>query len=89
MKKFANAMRMLLSLKCDESHELISSGFDRDLSRVERWSVRLHTIACRPCRSVRRKLQSLHEIALSRSEKKATLSDQARERIRQQIINEK
>ncbi|WP_390620924.1 zf-HC2 domain-containing protein [Thalassoglobus neptunius] len=80
---------MLLSLKCDESHELISSGFDKDLSGVERWSVRLHLIACKPCRSVGRKLRHLHKIALSRSDQPATLSAEARERIRQKIINEK
>ena len=83
-----STIKMLLALRCDESTRLISESLDRDLPAVERWAVRLHAIACRPCRRFRRQILFLREALQQRSVLESEggvdelrLSDEARTRI--------
>jgi Putative zinc-finger len=39
----------LLGLSCREASRLISESLDRELSRRERWSLRMHTLLCTAC----------------------------------------
>ena len=59
---------MLLTLHCEESARLQSDAFERDLTRVERWAVRLHFLSCRACANFRKQLRFLHEAAERRAE---------------------
>lgn len=80
------AIRLLLTLRCEESERLMSDAFERDLTGVERWAVRLHFIGCKPCRKVRQQLADLQRLARDRAAEAATLAAEARRRIRQQIL---
>ena len=80
------AIRMLLALQCDESKRLMSEGLDRDLSRVERWALRLHFVSCIACRGVRKQFAFLQQAARRRGEQLSErLSDEARQRIAEKI----
>jgi len=39
-----------LLLSCREASRLISEALDRELTRRERWALRIHTIMCSACR---------------------------------------
>lgn len=39
----------LLGLSCREASRLISESLDRELTRRERWSLRIHTLLCTAC----------------------------------------
>ena len=80
------ALHLLLTLRCIDSTRLTSDGFERDLTNVERWAVRLHQISCRPCRRFRRQLAFLHQSALQRCQLIFPLSAAARQRISQRIL---
>ena len=80
------ALHLLLTLRCIDSTRLISDGCDRDLSKIERWAVRLHQISCRPCRSFRRQLAFLHQSARQRCQLAFPLSADTRERISRRIL---
>jgi hypothetical protein len=56
---FWKALKLLLTLHCEESTQLLSAGLERDLSAVERWAVRLHAVVCKQCRRFRRQLRFL------------------------------
>jgi len=76
---------MLLTLRCEESTQLLSDGFDRDLSRCERWAVRLHSISCRPCRGVRKQFVAIQRAAQLRGQQPQPLDGPARQEIREAI----
>ena len=46
MKRFLAALKLLLTLKCEQSSHLVSQSMDRDLSLAEKWAVRLHQLGC-------------------------------------------
>ena len=81
------AIKLLLTLHCEESSQLVSDGLERDLSSVERWAVKLHHVSCKACRSFQRQLNFLQEAARRRRKtaELQTLSEPARERIRQRL----
>jgi hypothetical protein len=81
------ALRLLLTMRCIESTRLISDGFERDLTRIERWAVRLHQISCRPCRRFRLQLAFLQQAARQRCQRILPLSAAARERISRRILD--
>lgn len=60
------AIRLILTLRCHESTELVSASLERQLSFSERWAVRLHVLACWSCRRFRRQIEFLR--AAMRSE---------------------
>jgi len=55
-------LKLVFSLRCEEASQLISDSLDRDLTAVERWALRVHTLACRPCRRLLRQLQTMREL---------------------------
>ncbi|MCA9241908.1 MAG: hypothetical protein KDA37_16975 [Planctomycetales bacterium] len=75
------AVKLLLTLKCDESAHLLSDSTLRPLTKVEWWAVRLHQVSCRFCRSLEKQLRQVDEAATSRVGAAASLSDAARGRI--------
>lgn len=85
------AIRLLLALTCEESTRFMSDSSERELSRVQRWAVRLHFISCKPCRRFRKQLIFLHEAIRERARRAtgrgaALLSPSARSRITQRIV---
>ncbi len=89
MKKLVAAVRLLLTLKCEESSHLVSESFDRDLSALERWAVRLHNIGCWSCRRFAQQIQLLREAMRSEGSytesENQKLSSEAIDRIRETI----
>ena len=59
-------LRMILSLSCEEASHLTSDALDRELSRSERWALRLHTLVCRGCRRFKQQLDLMRAL-LSKS----------------------
>lgn len=72
---------MLLTLRCDDSTRLMSAGFERDLSGVERWAVRLHFISCGYCRRFNKQLSVLQTAAVERGKAIRELPADARKRL--------
>lgn len=75
------AIVMLLTLRCDHATHLISDSFQRDLTRVEWWALRLHQLSCRYCRRFARQIRRLEEAAQRLAAMEARLSTEARRRI--------
>ena len=75
------AIVMLLTLKCDHATHLVSDSFERDLTAVERWALKLHQLSCRYCRRLARQLKLIHSAARRNSESTQELSLEAREKI--------
>ena len=84
---FWKAFKLLLTLHCEESSRLLSEGFERDLSLVEWWAVRLHFLSCKACRRFHRQLSFLQEAARQHQEKSrdAKLSGDLQDRIRRDL----
>ena len=51
----------ILTLKCREAAELTSASMDGDLTRADRWALRLHLMVCTACRRYRRQLRALRQ----------------------------
>ncbi len=68
------AIRLLLTLRCQESEALISRSLDESLPGVERWAVRLHFISCRTCRHFKKQLLLIHDAAVERGHLDARLT---------------
>jgi len=66
---------MVVHLSCEEASRLASAALDRDLSRSERWGLRLHTLICGSCRRMQRQLDAFRKLATS-------MPDSARQQIR-------
>ena len=66
--RLLRALKLILTLKCEQSSRLASDAIDRKLDPAERWAVVLHTIGCRSCRRLRKQLQKLREAAMRRGE---------------------
>lgn len=73
-------------LSCKEVTHLVSQSYDRRLSWLERWSVRVHLWYCLGCRRFARHVQFLRQ-AVRRlvREQGFTLSPSARARIRREL----
>jgi hypothetical protein len=56
---FVESIDKLLNLHCREAAALLSKAQDGELSRVDRWALRLHLLICAPCRRYRRQLHKL------------------------------
>lgn len=75
------AIVMLLTLKCDHATHLVSDSFERDLTWVERWALKLHYIGCRYCRRLAKQLKLIHSAVRQEGDSPHELSGDARERI--------
>jgi len=53
---------MLVSLSCNKASHLASESLDRELSRNERWALRIHTLVCRNCRRMFAQLKMLRAL---------------------------
>lgn len=51
----------IVGLSCREASRLISESLDRELTRRERWSLRIHTLLCTACRSFARQTSMIRE----------------------------
>jgi hypothetical protein len=51
----------LLGLSCCEASRLISESLDRELTRRERWSLRVHTLLCTACQRFARQTTMIRE----------------------------
>jgi hypothetical protein len=82
----------ILSMRCDESVELMSQGADEPLALLDRLALRSHLLLCGPCRRFCQQLRFLRVAVrrmLSRAEDSgATLSADARARILIALRNE-
>jgi hypothetical protein len=80
----------LLSLTCAESARLQSEGLDRQLTRLERFGLRVHLVLCAGCRRYGRQLRLLRN-ALRGFPKddshlpEGSLSEESRARIKQSM----
>lgn len=54
-------LKLILSLRCEEASRLASESLDRELTRAERWGLRLHTFVCHPCRRLVRQLKTMRD----------------------------
>jgi hypothetical protein len=59
---FLRSLNLILTLKCRDASTLIAEGADRELTRSERWALRLHLAICGPCRRFRRQLAFLRQV---------------------------
>lgn len=90
------AVRLILTLKCEQSTRLVSQSLDGRLSWSERWAVRLHALCCRPCRRFKRQILFLRQalrcggqdLADAMLPDQTGLTPQARERIRQALTRQ-
>jgi hypothetical protein len=51
----------LLGISCRKASQLIAESLDRELTRRERWSLRLHTVLCSACREFARQSRWIRE----------------------------
>ena len=75
------AIVMLLTLKCDHATHLVSDSYERKLTRVERWALRLHQISCRYCRRLAKQLDLVHSAARRVASSSGKMSAEAQNRI--------
>ncbi|TWT73481.1 hypothetical protein Pla123a_38170 [Posidoniimonas polymericola] len=79
------AIKMLLTLRCEESARLLSDASFRSLSPVERWSVRLHQVSCKRCRQLASQLSQIDQAARSRVSQAQQMPDEMRQRIARSV----
>lgn len=77
------AIKMLLTLRCEESARILSDASFRSLSPVERWSVRLHQVSCKRCRQLASQLTQIDQAARSRVSQTQAMPEEMRQRIAQ------
>ena len=89
------AIRLILTLRCEQSTQLVSASLENELTFAERWAVRLHAISCWSCRRFRRQILFLREAmrhpdfsSQIESLSGQVLSLDAKERIRQRVISD-
>jgi hypothetical protein len=51
----------LFGLSCREASRLISESLDRNLTRRERWSLRIHTAICTACQRFAKQIKLLRD----------------------------
>ena len=66
--RFISALRLILTLHCEQSTELVSRSLDQQLAFAERWAVRLHFLSCWSCRRFRKQLLVIQHAAAQRGE---------------------
>ena len=81
-------MRMMPS--CEVISHRISESYDRELSRRERLSIRIHTLGCKLCERYRRQLMVIHDLLKQYSvednvKSNIVLSEEVKVRIKEQL----
>jgi hypothetical protein len=75
-------------ISCKEASRLISEGQERQLGRMECWSLRFHLWMCHNCRRFEQQMQflrkTLHAVGDSQG---PTLSLMAKDRIRRALLD--
>ncbi|MEM8681261.1 MAG: zf-HC2 domain-containing protein [Planctomycetota bacterium] len=61
--KLFRAIKLILTLRCEESSRLVSEALDRDLSFSERWAVRLHRMVCASCHRLKHQFDLIRQAA--------------------------
>ena len=91
MIRAIKGVMLILMLDCEESARLTSESFDRPLTRSERWALKIHQACCRSSHRVARQMEMISE-AMKKPEATEqltaasdSLSDDARDRIRQKL----
>ena len=84
--KILSAIKLILTLHCDESSRLVSQSLDRDLSFSERWAVRLHRVGCWSCRRLARQLKFIRQAARTAGKPEIFGSHQLSEATRSRIL---
>ena len=91
--KLLSAIKLILTLRCEESSRLISESLDRDLSLTERTAIRLHQLGCWSCRRLGRQLRFIRDAARTAGKAELfgsqQLPDAARSRIRDALRNQR
>jgi len=59
-----------MTMACKRATELMSLRLDRELTMVEKSSLRLHLTICRYCRRCEKQIEILHRITAGRREDK-------------------
>ncbi len=67
ISSFLSAVKLVLTLRCEQSTRLVADSMDRRLTRAERWAVRLHALGCWSCRRFKRQVAFLREAARRRA----------------------
>lgn len=91
-----SAIKLILTLKCEESTRLISQNFDADITRCEWMAVRMHALSCRSCRRFKKQILLLRDVlsqyskskALFASLKNITLPPEAKQRIQKALLSQ-
>ena len=83
---FFKGLKLILTLKCDESSRLMSERLDRDLTTGERFAIRLHSGICRSCRHFAEQLRVIktnapESVSTACDDSSTGLSDDARQRM--------
>ena len=92
MKKRLTIFR-ILTVHCDEIVPLVSQSLDADLSRTQRFAVRIHLLSCTACKRFRKHMAFLHDALRGCYDKgehpesflSHSLSPEARERIQRSL----
>jgi hypothetical protein len=69
-------LRKILSLSCEEASHLTSDALDRELSRSERWALRLHLLFCHGCRRLKQQLDLMRTLTKSPQSRHRPMSEQ-------------
>ena len=89
MKNLLSSVRLILTLKCERSTQLVSEGLDRDLSLSERCAIRLHYVACWSCRRFAKQMDQVRAAFRQHPDlqpsDKARLSPEAMRRIQDAV----
>ena len=89
MMRILKNIWLILSLDCEQSAQLTSDSFDRKLTWAEHVAVFMHRFICRKSRRLNRQMvilnRQLKALADDHWSMKATLSDNAKHRIRNRL----
>ncbi|MEM7627305.1 MAG: hypothetical protein AAF333_17040 [Planctomycetota bacterium] len=74
-------LKLVLTIRCEQSSRLISDECERRLNPIERFAAALHRVNCRWCRRFRSQVAVLQALAEQPPPAPAQLSPAARQRI--------
>ncbi|MHC5112222.1 MAG: zf-HC2 domain-containing protein [Planctomycetota bacterium] len=79
-------IKFILTLNCETSTRIMSDGLDRELSRTERYGVRLHSFICHSCRQFGKQLIIINDAVRAQGTAKSS-SDSLTPEARQKMID--
>ena len=84
--KLFSAIKLILTLRCEESSRLVSEALDRELSWSERYAVRTHRMICSSCRRLKHQLDFVREAARNAGQSEPPLTHQLSAASRAKIL---